>query len=284
LVQFINYVKNEKRLSSHTVNAYQNDLEQFKSYVAETFQIDPRQSTYHMVRSWIVKLSEEEKESTTINRKIACLRSYFKYLMRQDIIERSPMVKIKVLKVKKTLPSFVTEKEIINLLDGVQYQDFRGIRDKLVLELLYGTGMRLSEMINLKVTDINFINNTIKVLGKRNKERIIPIPGKLKTLIEAYIKIKPKSEYLVLTDEGEKAYPMLVQRLVKKYLGTYSNTEKKSPHVLRHTYATHLLDKGANLNAIKDLLGHGSLAATQVYTHNSIEKLKKIFAKSHPKA
>jgi integrase/recombinase XerC len=201
------------------------------------------------------------------------------------------MLKVKVLKSKKTLPQFVNESEIVSLLDGHDFgDDFPGIRDKLLLELLYGTGIRLSELIGLKNSDVNLRDSTIKVLGKRNKERIIPLNRELVNLIGRYREIKKNGQtendglYLIVNNDGGKCYPMMVYRTVKKYLDIFSAVEKKSPHVLRHTFATHLLNKGADLNAVKDLLGHSSLAATQVYTHNSLEKLKKVFDQAHPKA
>jgi integrase/recombinase XerC len=241
------------------------------------------------VRSWVVSLVENEIDASSVNRKIACLRSYYKFLLRQEVIHKDPMSKIKILKTKKKLPHFVQEADMVKTLDQVEFtKDFEGVRDQLVLELLYGTGMRLSELIGLKDLSINLKDRTLKVLGKRNKERVIPFTQSLVKLIEAYRKVRNKeidrkNENLLVAETGQPLYPMLVNRIVKKYLKD-SNVEKKSPHVLRHTYATHLLNKGAEINAVKDLLGHASLAATQVYTHNSMEKLKKVFDQAHPKA
>jgi integrase/recombinase XerC len=244
-----------------------------------------------MVRSWLVTLSQADLSSPSINRKVACLRSFFKFLLKEGAITKNPMQKVRVLKTAKKLPQFVDEKEMQSLLDRTGFDDsFSGLRDQLVLELLYGTGMRLAELISLDEKRVNLRDRTLKVLGKRNKERVIPFTDSLAALITAYIHKtvaefpdKPKSP-LLLTDQGQPMYPMFVYRLVKKYLQLTPSVEKKSPHVLRHTYATHLLNQGAEINAVKDLLGHSSLAATQVYTHNSIEKLKKVYQQAHPKA
>jgi integrase/recombinase XerC len=246
---------------------------------------------FKALRSWLVLLIETGIKPRSINRKIATLRSYYKFLLKQGKISKDPMVRIKILKTRKSLPYFVNEPDIIKLLDEHVYEDnFEGIRDKLMLELLYGTGIRLSELISLKIANVNFHEETIKVLGKRNKERIIPVNHELKRLMLAYISRKkiefPDNEnvHLFVNNDGSDCYPMMVYRTVKKYLDIFSSVEKKSPHILRHTFATHLLDKGADLNAVKDLLGHSSLAATQIYTHNSLEKLKKVFDQAHPKA
>ena len=289
---FLKYLQFEKRYSLHTVLSYQTDLVQFEQFLKTTFPDITPDSAYHsVIRSWIIHLSEKKMDPPSINRKIACLRSYYKFLLREDVISVSPMLKIKVLKTKRKLPHFVQEADMVSLLDhGVFGDDHKGRREALILELFYGTGMRLSEMISLRENQINFREQTLKVLGKRNKERVIPFSGSLVSVIEAYRtarnkEVKTKDNGLLLvTDKGEKLYPVMVNRIVKKYLKLYSSVEKKSPHVLRHTYATHLLNKGAEINAVKDLLGHSSLAATQVYTHNTIEKLKKTFDQAHPKA
>lgn len=288
---FLNYLRFEKRFSPHTVISYQNDLSQFESYLKTNYEDTVQSANYGMVRSWIVQLAEIKLDPLSINRKIASLRSYYKYLMRQEIIERDPMVKIRVLKTKKKLPHFVKEHDMVTVLDQQVFADtHEGWRERLILELLYGTGMRLSELINLKENRINLNERTIKVLGKRNKERVIPFSDSLVSIIISYRKAKNKEVEtrdhgcFVVSDTGSKCYPMLVYRIVKKHLGRFTSVEKVSPHVLRHTYATHLLNKGAEINAVKDLLGHSSLAATQVYTHNSTEKLKKVFDQAHPKA
>jgi len=235
-------------------------------------------------------LVEKKLGSRSVNRKLACLKSYYKFLLRREVISKDPTWKLKPLKTDKQLPQFVQEKDLTALLDQFEFEDsFEGARDKLLLELLYGTGIRLNELINLKEADVNKFDVTIKVLGKRNKERIIPFSRGILEVLDTFMKARDKKfngefEYLLVTNNGEKTYPMLVYRIVKKYLDLFTTSDKKSPHVLRHSFATHLLDKGADLNAVKDLLGHTSLAATQVYTHNSLEKIKTAFDQAHPKA
>jgi integrase/recombinase XerC len=289
---FLKYLQSEKRTSSNTVLSYETDLLQFQDYLQKSYEIsEPESATYVMVRSWIVSLAEKKLSPVSINRKIACLRSYYKYLMRQEIIAKDPMQKIRVMKTSKKLPSFVKEREMETMLNHAgDDTTFEGLRTKLILELFYGTGIRLSELLHLKESNINIPNQTIKVLGKRNKERIIPFTKGLINLIKTYKKARDREVtmkdhgLLFVTDNGGPCYPVLIYRIVRENLKTYTQSEKTSPHVLRHTYATHLLNKGAEINAVKDLLGHTSLAATQVYTHNSMEKLKKVFKQAHPKA
>jgi integrase/recombinase XerC len=299
---FVKYLRYEKRVSAHTVLAYQNDLTQFQQFLSTTFSEDKTEnSDYGMVRSWIVSLVETGIGPSSVNRKIASLRSFFKYLMRQEMIKKDPMTKIRVLKTKKKLPGFVKESDMIEILNGKENSadtntdlpaetPFEQLRDQLILELFYATGIRLSELIYLKENNIDLRGQTLKVLGKRNKERVIPFNNILVQVIKDYLSIRNKQierknhGYLLVTEKGEPCYPMLIYRIVKDRLKNYDSIEKRSPHVLRHTYATHLLDKGAEISAVKDLLGHTSLAATQVYTHNSMEKLKKVFDQAHPKA
>lgn len=292
VAEFLAYLYSEKRYSKHTVVSYQNDLRNFSDYLITNYELgQPEQATYPMLRSWIVKLVDQPLEPKSINRKIACLRSYYHFLLKKEYISKDPTLKIRALKVKKSLPEFITEDDISKLLDHLEFENsFAGFRDKMVFELLYGTGIRLSELIGLKDGDINIYQKSLKVLGKGNKERLIPINDTLLKLIKEYWQQKKNetfgniSQFFIVTNDGEQTYPMFIYRLVRKYLDSITTVDKRSPHVLRHTFATHLLNKGADLNAIKDLLGHTSLAATQVYTHNSIDKLKAIFDQAHPKS
>lgn len=289
---FFKYLKYEKRYSPKTIIAYQSDMGQFSRFLKESYQeSNVELATHGLVRSWIVGLVENKIEARSINRKIACLRSFYKFCLKQEAIEKDPMVKIKVLKTKKKLPHFVHEADMTRLLDHVEFEnDLEGCRNRLIIELFYGTGIRLSELIGLKEAQLNLGERTIKVIGKRNKERVIPFSKSIVAVIESYLtarnrEVEPKKHgYLFVGNSGDPLYPMMVYRLVRKYLDKFTSVEKRSPHVLRHSFATHLLNKGAEINAVKDLLGHTSLAATQVYTHNSMEKLKKVFDQAHPKA
>jgi integrase/recombinase XerC len=284
----LKYLKFEKRFSRHTLVSYQTDLKQFKEFLS-AFDSTPEAATHIDVRAWIVSLVENQINARSINRKIATLRSFYKFLLKREIITTDPSSRIKVLKTAKRLPQFVKQSELNILLDQFDFKNsLNGWRDRVMLEVLYGTGIRLSELVNLEVKDIDLNKQTIKVLGKRNKERVIPFSNGLKVVILDYMKAKEglitKNGFFLITNKGEKVYPEFVYRIIKKYLKNYTSADKTSPHVLRHTFATHLLNKGADLNAVKDLLGHSSLAATQVYTHNSMEKLKKVFDQAHPKA
>lgn len=289
---FFKYLQYEKRYSPKTILAYQSDISQFSKFLENTYQEQKAELASHgLIRSWIVSLVESKIEARSINRKIACLRSFYKFCLKQEAIEKDPMIKIKVLKTKKKLPHFVHEEDMTKLLDHVGFKtDFEGCRNRLIIELFYGTGIRLSELIGLRESQVNLIERTIKVIGKRNKERVIPFAKSIVTIIEAYLEARnreielKKHGYLFVGKSGDPLYPMMVYRLVRKYLDEFTSVEKRSPHVLRHSFATHLLNKGAEINAVKDLLGHSSLAATQVYTHNSMEKLKKVFDQAHPKA
>lgn len=293
LDSFINYLEYEKRASAHTVLAYRKDLEQFSEFCRTAFEkADIAQAEHAEIRAWIIDLVEEGLSSTSINRKIATLRSFYKFLLRSDEISKDPTYKIKALKTPKRLPEFVQEEAIEKILDEFQYEDtFEGQRDRMVMEFLYLTGVRLSELIALKWRDINLASDSVKVFGKRKKERIIPINNVLKKNIVSYKKVFEEtfsnvdhSDYFIVSIKKEQAYPMKIYRIVRQYLDLFAQTQKRSPHLLRHTFATHLLNKGADLNAVKDLLGHANLAATQVYTHNSMEKLKAVFEQAHPKA
>ncbi len=289
---FLKYIQYEKRYSKHTVTAYHKDLTQFFDFISLSgFDTDPGKITHAEIRSWLVTMMDEGLDPKSVNRKLTTLRTYFKFLLKNNWIDTNPTLKQRALKTKKQLPRFVNEDEILELFEKADFQDdFDGWRDRLVMELLYGTGIRLTELTSLKTSDINFLDQNIKVLGKRNKERVIPFTRKLYFVLDSYLSKKKEkfpgnaSCYLLVTDKEEQCYPMMIYRIVKRFLDQFTTIDKRSPHVLRHTFATHLLNKGADLNAVKELLGHSSLSATQVYTHNSLEKLKKAFDQAHPKA
>lgn len=291
--KFLQFIQFEKRYSQHTVSAYESDLNQFSLYLNAQFQTDDIALANHFfIRSWIVSLMENGIGTRSINRKITVLKSYYKFLLREHVIEHSPMLKIQSPKNSKRLPVFVDKNKMTEVLKEENFGcDFDGLRNQLIVEMFYNTGMRLSELINLKVTDINHINSSLKVLGKRNKERIIPYALPLNNLIIQYLDERKKIvagssetvDQLFIKASGKPVYHKLVYRLVTEKLGNATTLKKKSPHVLRHTFATHLLENGADLNAVKELLGHSSLAATQVYTHNTIEKLKNTHKQAHPR-
>ncbi|MCE7062656.1 tyrosine-type recombinase/integrase [Dyadobacter sp. CY343] len=289
IASFLEFLTFEKRASVHTVKSYQTDLDQFQKYLL--FQYDcntPESAQPVMLRSWIVSLMEEGLNPTSVNRKIAALRSFYSFLRRKQLIVKDPTKVLSALKTRKKLPAFVEEKAMEMLFQEDFFtEDFAGTRDKLVLELLYGSGIRLAELLDLEVKHLDLPARTIRVFGKRAKERIVPIAASLAQLLSTYLIERAKvaeTSNLIITDSGKAAYPVFIQRLVKKHLSAVTTLGQKSPHVLRHTYATHLLNRGADLNAIKELLGHANLAATQIYTHNSIEKLKKSHQQAHPKA
>lgn len=291
LEAFVSYLSLEKNYSLHTVNAYQKDIKEFISFTASEYndgKIEDIQ--YAVIRSWIVKLVNDGISNRTVNRKIASLKAYYKFLQKISVISLSPLAKHKALKTKKNLEVPFSELEMEKILKQIPFEkDFEGARDKLIIELLYATGIRRAELINLKLSDFNSTKTTLKVLGKRNKERILPLLPSILTLIDSYIAYRSKlqiivdNDALLLTKSGHKIYETLVYRVVNKYLSMVSPKVKKSPHILRHTFATHLLNKGADLNAVKELLGHSSLASTQVYTHNSIAELKKVYSNAHPR-
>lgn len=288
---FFKYLQYEKRLSRNTLSAYRNDIAQFGSFLLTTYEVtDLCQASYSMVRSWIIQLSGEGLQPVSINRKIAALRAFYKFMGIQGAIITDPTARISVLKTARRIPSFIRETEVSTLLDHSAFdKDFEGIRDKLIIEMFYGTGMRLSELLGLNDRAFNFRERSVRVLGKRNKERVVPFSNHLLALIKEYIGKRSQCVALeadhpfFVSASGQACYPMMVYRLVKRHMAA-TTSERKSPHILRHTYATHLLDRGAGINAVKDLLGHSSLAATQVYTHNSIDKIKKAFNQAHPKA
>lgn len=291
--RFIQYITFEKRYSPNTIIAYQKDLYQFFDYIASEYNIKNIHDINHsIIRSWIVHLANDSISARSINRKLSTLKTYYKFLLKENLIKQNPLTKILPPKTKKRLPEFVNREKMDLLFDQVEFGDnFRGIRDKLIIEIFYFTGMRLSEMINLTDADVDIKNLKVKVLGKRNKERIIPFCNELRDLIIRYkgvrnkeIEITEPVNYFIVTEKGKKIYKKLVYRIVNSYLSRVSTLQKKSPHVLRHTFATHMLNNGADLNAIKEILGHANLAATQIYTHNTIEKLKTIYKQAHPRA
>ncbi len=287
---FLDYLKYEKRYSKHTIIAYQNDLEQFFQFQVSQFDA-PELSTLtgSMVRSWLAEIKEDKISSKSINRKISSLKSFFKYQLKTGALLKSPMGTIIAPKVSKRLPMFVEQIDMDNLFKHQQFSDdWQGKTERLVILLLYSTGMRLSELIQLKESQLDAAYNQVKVLGKGNKERIIPISKELIVQLQNYVNEKPQKlaevTNLFITEKGKPLQPKSVYTFVKKSLSEVTTIQKKSPHILRHSFATHLMNNGADLNAVKELLGHSSLAATQVYTHNTIEKLKEVFNKAHPKA
>jgi len=294
LARFIQYIQFEKRYSPHTVSAYQSDLDQFIRFLntPEETITHPSEITHHLIRNWMVSMMSEGITARSITRKIATLRKYFKFLLQEGVITHNPASKINTPKSPKNLPVVVEDAKLTQMLDDneVFSHDFKGVRDKLVLETLFGTGMRLAELLGVKETDINVYEGTVKVLGKRNKQRLIPVNNELRLLIADYLELKKNQKFhnnsltLLVTNKGADAYPKLIYLIVQKYLSHISTQNKKSPHVLRHTFATSLLNRGADLNAIKELLGHANLSATQIYTHNSVERLKSIYKQAHPKA
>ena len=291
ITNFINYLKFEKRYSQHTVVSYQNDLTSFFDYVITQYGETPLQQLSHIyIRSWLASLRDEGMTAKSINRKISTLKSFFKYQLKTGLIKQTPMAKIVSPKNEKRLPNFVADKDIKTLFSHVEFPDtWQGKTDRLVLMLFYNTGMRLSEVINLKDSQVSASNHTLKILGKGNKERIVPISPELLGEIKNYQRernnsIEQRTDFLLLTEKGKILSSRAVYSSVNKYLTAVTTIEKRSPHVLRHSFATHLMNNGADLNAVKELLGHSSLAATQVYTHNTIEKLKNIYKKAHPKA
>jgi len=287
---FIKYLQFEKRYSGHTIVAYNTDLGQFIHYMKESVgDFDFLKVSSKEIRSWIIFLMQTGVTSRSINRKIATLRSFYKYMMHLGLIETSPLQIVTVPKIKKKLPTFVPKEKLDQLLDFDMFShDFEGTRDKVIVSLLYGAGIRLSELKNLEMININLTEFTIKVIGKRNKERIIPYPKPINQVLIEFFKFREEiannNRYLLLTSSGEQVYDKLIYRVVNKYLGMVTTISKKSPHVLRHSFATHLLNNGADLNAVKELLGHSDLSATQIYTHTTFEKLKEIYNQAHPRA
>ncbi len=287
---FLDYLELEKKYSVHTITAYEADLREFQIFINNTFgQKSIEAINYPQIRSWIVELSESGIANRTINRKISSLKAYYRFLLKTEQIEYSPLTKHKALKTPKKIQIPFSENEIVQVLANIDDSNYEGIRDRLIVELFYSTGIRRIELINIKLSDIDLDRGVLKVLGKRNKERYIPLISSVKETAAKYLEFRsvdedlPDSEYLFLTSKGDKIYESFVYRVINNYFSEVSGKLKKSPHILRHSFATHLLNQGANLNAVKELLGHSSLAATQVYTHNSIAELSKIHQNAHPR-
>jgi integrase/recombinase XerC len=289
---FLDYLKYEKRYSPHTIISYETDLRDFENYINRQYgTIGLKDISHGFVRGWLADLKENGLTSKSINRKISALRSFFKYQLRTGSLQASPMTKVIAPKNAKRLPVYIKEKDTKELMRSLSdsTEDWKTLNAKMLIVLLYSTGMRISELLNLREKQLDIGRSQIKVLGKGNKERIIPVSNGLIKNIEDYKQLKKKEfekteDALLVTEKGKKLYPKYAYLLVRKYLGAAGTLDKKSPHVLRHTFATHLMNSGADLNAVKELLGHSSLASTQVYTHNSIEKLKNVHKKAHPKA
>lgn len=291
LKAFQDYLQLEKNYSLHTVNAYVNDLVFFKEFLIENFDTEKLEDVnYSMIRSWIVSMVDNDISNSSVNRKISSLKSFYKFLLKTKQIENSPLLKHKSLKTPKKIQIPFSEKELDQVLNQLTYPEgFDGIRDKLIIDLFYTTGIRRVELIDLKMQNVDLSNNTLKVLGKRNKERILPILPIISKQIRSYLLERTKievikdKEHFFLMLKGVKLNDSFVYRLINYYFSNVSEKVKRSPHILRHTFATHMLNNGADLNSVKELLGHSSLASTQVYTHNSLAELKKVYGNSHPR-
>lgn len=290
LQDYLQYLKFEKRYSHHTLVAYEKDLSQFFTYIDGEFSIsDMNELSHFHVRSWLATMKDDKQSARTVNRKLSALNSFYKYLLRLGKVKKNPVRQLHSQKLPERLPSYLKEQETTHLLEAVDFEEgFKGATDRMICTLLYHTGIRRSELLNMKELDIEWPLKQVRILGKGNKERLVPMGPQLLQEIKDYIQEKKRvagneSPYLLVLEDGKQLYAGYVYRVVKKHLGMVTSLAKKSPHVLRHTFATQLLNNGANIQAIKDLLGHSSLAATQVYTHNNIEQLKEIHKTSHPR-
>lgn len=289
---FINYIRVEKRYSEHTVRAYSDDIRQFSEYLKKQSSIsDILEADKASVRKWLVELINQNISPRSSRRKISSINTFFKYCLKQNLLSKNPVSGIVLPRIEKNLPEFINQTAIDNLFSSPQLNEgFPGLRDKMVLELFYATGMRLSELTQLQINSYDRHRGEIKVLGKRNKERLLPLTSTMQNILKEYLQARTDTfpviahTRLIITNGGEPAYPRMIQRLVRKYLIQSTTLEKKSPHLLRHTFATHMLNNGADLNAVKELLGHANLAATEIYTHNTYEKLKSIYKLAHPRA
>ncbi|MFD2528934.1 tyrosine-type recombinase/integrase [Polaribacter marinaquae] len=287
---FLDYLSLEKKYSKHTIIAYKTDLTAFNEFCLSEFELDDLlEVKYPLIRSWIVSLVNSDVSNNSINRKISSLKSFYKFLQKTGQLDSNPLAIHRALKIKKKVQVPFTVKEVNAVISSLESDDsFETLRNKLLVELLYSTGIRRAELINIKLQDINSINNTIKVLGKRNKERYVPILPSVLISIKKYLQERNKegfvSEYLLITSKGNKLYETLVYRIINSYFSEVSSKVKKSPHILRHSFATHLLNEGADLNSVKELLGHTSLASTQIYASNSLEAIKKVYNNAHPRS
>tara|TARA_B100001093_G_C26777503_1_gene993064 strand:- start:409 stop:1293 length:885 start_codon:yes stop_codon:yes gene_type:complete len=287
-IEFVNYLKFEKRYSHNTIVAYQSDLNNFERYLHNHYEVSIEQVGVEMIRSWMMFLISSSCSKPSLNRKLSSLRQFFRYLIKLEVIKVNPMIQIVSLKTDKKIPSFITIQEMNFLLDKVIYDDdYIGRRDKVIIEMFYNTGIRLSELIAIKVHDIDFSQSQLKVFGKRSKERIIPLLNSHLISLSEYLKFKkelfPNTNFLFTTNSGDVMYPKLVYRMINSYLQRVTTVNQKSPHVLRHAFASHMLNDGADLNAIKEILGHASLTSTQIYTHTSVEQLKVVYKQAHPR-
>lgn len=285
---FLQYIQYEKKYSSCTVFSYQNDIYQFQYFLTENYSLSIEQTELKHIRNWILQLKSKNIESSSINRKLSALKSLFKFGLRNNHVKSNPCSKLQALKTPKKLPVFFKTNELDTALESTENakNDFAEIRNNIILEILYQTGIRRAELIGLKDSDFNFFSLTLRIVGKGNKERIIPISKNLKEKAEEYINLKNQifdSPYFILTDTGEQSYPNLIYRIVKSSMGEVSSLSKRSPHVIRHSFASSLLNNGAEISAVKELLGHANLAATQIYTHTSYEQLKKTYKQAHPR-
>ncbi|WP_298881279.1 tyrosine-type recombinase/integrase [uncultured Polaribacter sp.] len=287
---FLDYLSLEKKYSAHTITAYKTDLNSFKSFLIDNCNLeDLSEVNYSLIRSWIVNLVDNNVSNRTINRKVSSLKSFYKFLQKSNQIELNPLSKHKMLKVEKKVQVPFTAREINEAIKDIDKEEsFVSVRNKLIVELFYSTGIRRTELINLKEHNISFSDKTIKVLGKRNKERYVPLLGSVIQTLKKYLQLKKEFSIglgeLFVTEKGNKIYETLVYRIINTYFSRVSSKEKKSPHILRHSFATHLLNEGADLNSVKELLGHSSLASTQVYTKNSLDVIKKVYNNAHPRS
>ncbi len=289
---FLQYLQIEKRYSSHTLRSYGNDLGQFILFLlSKDLPEDPELATSHDIRAWIVSMLDNKLSASSVHRKISCLRVFYRYLRKEGIIKNDPLEKVVLPKRRKTLPVFVEEEAIGKLLDSYAFgEDYPGIRNRTIIEMLYLTGMRRAELIGLQLNDVDLADGSVKVTGKRNKQRIIPLVRPFMKRLEEYLVVREADSsqgtgnWFFITDKGNKLYDKFVYNTVNRYLAMVTTIERKSPHILRHTFATHMLNHGADLNSIKELLGHANLSATQIYTHNTFEKLREVYKQAHPRA